>query len=322
MLITIGAFDGFHRGHAELFRLCRKLAGNDSPDNWAVVSFWPHPSEYIHKLSHTLFTLKERELLRRVLDIPNMYILDFDDALRNLTPSEFWRLVRERFGADGLVIGRDFHFGLNRAGNSESLVRLAEHDGINANRIYVADLLDKPKFSSSNVRKFLQAGDVKAASEILGYPCFITGRITSGSQRGRTMHFPTANIDIHGRIIPAYGVYSSAVLVNGEIHCGAVSIGNNPTFHDIHDARFEVYILDFEGDIYGEELAVFFLGRVRDMHTFPDKNALVHQIAADTQTCRKIYEEAVNVPETQLFLKRAGDIFTSHNLNPEIIRLV
>ena len=318
MLITIGAFDGFHRGHSELFRLCRNLAGSD----WGVVSFWPHPSEYMHRIPHTLFTLKERELIRRVLDIPNMYTLNFDEALRNLTPSEFWRLVRERFGADGLVIGRDFHFGLNRAGNAEYLVRLAKYDGIPKNRIYIADLMDKPKFSSSVVRKHLQAGNVKAASEILGYPCFLTGKITSGNQRGRTMHFPTANIDIHGRITPAFGVYSAAVLINGEFHCGAVSIGNNPTFHDIHEARFEVHILDFEGDIYGEALPVFFLGRVRDMHTFPDKEALMHQIAVDTQACRKIYDEAVNVPETQLFLKRAAEIFTSHNLNPEIMRLI
>lgn len=318
MLITIGAFDGFHRGHAELFRLCREIAGSD----WGVVSFWPHPAEYMHKISHTLFTLKERELIRRVLDIPNMYTLSFDDALQNLPPYEFWRLVRERFGVDGLVIGRDFHFGRNRAGNAEYLARVAKHDGINANRILTADLLDKPKFSSSIVRKHLKAGDVQAASEILGYPCFITGKITSGNQRGRTMHFPTANIDINGRITPAFGVYASAVMVNGEIHCGAVSIGNNPTFHDIHDARFEVHILDFEGDIYGEELPVFFLGRVRDMHIFPDTNALMHQIAIDTQTCRKFYSEALNIPETRSFLERAAEIFTAQNITPEIIRLV
>lgn len=321
MLITIGAFDGFHRGHAELFRLCREIAGCDS-GGWGVVSFWPHPAEYMHKIPHTLFTLRERELIRRILGIPNMYILEFDEALRQLSPSEFWRRVRERFGADGLVMGRDFHFGLKRAGNAEILAELALRDGISENRIHIADLMDKPKFSSSNVRKYLHAGDVKAASEILGYPCFLTGRITSGKHRGRTMHFPTANIDIHGRITPAFGVYSSAVLVNGEFHCGAVSIGNNPTFHDIHDARFEVHILDFEGDIYGEELPVFFLGRVRDMHTFPDTEALMHQIAEDTHTCRKIYAEALNIPETWSFLKRAAEIFTSHNLTPEITRLV
>ena len=317
MLITIGAFDGFHKGHQELFRLCRE---NSHGDNWGVLSFWPHPAEYMHKFSHTLFTLRERELLRRVLDIPNMYILEFSEALKNLHPHEFLRLVRERFGVDGLVMGRDFHFGLNREGSAEYLSRFAEYDGFS--KIIVADLKDKPKYSSSHVRELLSAGKVETACEVLGFPCFIEGRIMNGTHRGRTMHFPTANIDINGRIIPADGVYSSAVLVNDEWHCGAVSIGNNPTFHDITETRFEVYIMDFEGNIYGEELPVFFLGRVRDMHTFPDRDALIAQIANDTQTCRKIYDEAMSIPETNKFLERAGRFYDTQTLTPEIIRLV
>ena len=318
MLITIGSFDGFHKGHAELFRLCREYAS--SCNNWAVVSFWPHPAEYMHKLSHSLFSLRERELIRRVLGIPNMYILEFSEALRNLPPYEFWRLVRERFGVDGLVMGRDFHFGLNRAGNAEYLSRLARNDGLS--RVYVADLMDKPKYSSSQVRKMLSDGNVGAASEILGYPCFMMSKIVHGSERGRTMHFPTANIDITGRITPADGVYSSAVLVNGEWHCGAVSIGSNPTFQDIHEARLEVYILDFEGDIYGEELPLFFLGRVRDMQAFTDKEALMTQIAHDTQTCRRIYDSAISVTETHNFMEKAAHYYDRQTLTPEIIRLV
>ena len=315
MLITIGAFDGFHRGHQELLKLCRE---NADGNNWGVVSFWPHPAEYMHKFSHTLFTLRERELLRRVLNIPNMYILEFSETLKNLHPHEFLRLLHERFGVDGLVMGRDFHFGINREGSAEYLSRF--YDGMN--KIIIADLKDKQRFSSSRVRELLSAGKVEAASEILGYSCFMEGKITNGTHRGRTMHFPTANIDINGRIIPADGVYSSAVLVNGGWHCGAVSIGNNPTFHDVHETRFEVHILGFEGNIYGEELPVFFLGRVRDMHTFPDKDALIAQIAHDTQTCRKIYDDAMNIPETSKFLERAARFYDTQTLTPEIIRLV
>ena len=101
MLITIGAFDGFHKGHEELFRICRENAdGNE----WAVVTFWPHPSEYMHRIEHSLFTLKERELLRRVLNIPNMYVLCFDDALMNLSPVDFWHLLRAKIHVSGLVI--------------------------------------------------------------------------------------------------------------------------------------------------------------------------------------------------------------------------
>ena len=319
MLITIGAFDGFHRGHAELFRLCREKAGGD---DWAVVSFFPHPSEYMHRLTHTLFTLRERELLRRVLDIPKMYVLEFNDALRNLSPSEFWQKLRARFCVDGLVMGRDFHFGVNRGGSAEYLCALAKSDGLN--NIHIADLLDKPRLSSSNVRENILAGSVESAREILGYPCFMMSKILHGSERGRTMSFPTANLDITNRIIPAEGVYSAAVLVDGKWHCGAASIGSNPTFHDIHETRLEIHILGFSGDIYGEELPVSILGRVRDMHTFPDKSELAHQIERDILTCTEIFESAMNVDETRRFLERAREILTrtSQNLNPEIIRLV
>ena len=320
MLITIGAFDGFHKGHSELFRLCREHAGK----NWAVITFWPHPAQHphtlLHALRHTLFTLNERELLRKILDIPNMYILEFNDELKNLSPSEFWKLCRRRFNADGLVIGSDFHFGLNRAGNAEYLCRLAKHDGVN--KIFIANLKDKPIFSSSRVRAEIESGKVEDAAKILGYPYFIIGSIIHGSQRGRTMKFPTANLDIHNRIIPAYGVYSSAVLIGGKWYCGAVSIGNNPTFHDISETRFEVHILGFNGDIYDAEMPVLLLGRVREMITFPDKNALIERIKLDTVLCRKIYEDAVNNYEVQKFLSDFREIYCSGKINPEIIRLV
>ena len=274
----------------------------------------------MHSLPHSLFSLRERELIRRVLDIPNMYILEFNEALKTLTPSQFWRLTRERFKVDGLVMGRDFHFGLNRAGNADYLARLARHDGLE--RIIIADLVNKPKYSSSCVRKMIAAGDVEGAREALGYPCFMMGKIIHGYQRGRTMNFPTANIDIEGRIIPADGVYCAAVLVNGEWHCGAVSVGNNPTFRDVKNKRMEVYILNFAGNIYGDEMAVFFLGRVRDMKAFADKDALMMQITRDTQRCREIYDAEIIIPETRVFLDGAKSIYAAHTLTPEIIRLV
>ena len=147
-------------------------------------------------------------------------------------------------------------------------------------------------------------------------------RIIHGSQRGRTMHFPTANLDLHGRIVPADGVYSSAVLVNGEWHCGAVSIGNNPTFNDVHEVRCEVYILDFTGNIYGEELPVFFLGRVRDIHAFTGKEALMKQITQDIDTCRMIYADALADGGTMSFLKSTQEVYATDKLTPEIMRLV
>ena len=318
MLITIGSFDGFHKGHAKLLDICRE---NSAPGQWGVVTFYPHPSEYMNRLKHSMFTLRERELVRRVLGIPNMFVLEFNETLKNLEPPEFWRLVRERFGVDGLVMGSDFHFGRNRSGSAEYLAELARSEGIS--RIFIAELKEKCIYSSSMVREKVIAGDVEGASDILGYNWFMMGKIIHGKHRGRTMHYPTANIDISGRsIFPAYGVYSSAVLVNGEWHCGAVSIGNNPTFHDVNDTRAEVYILDFDGSIYGDELPVFFLGRVREVIKFEDKEGLMRQIGQDIISCRKIYGEVMSCSDTEKFLERAGEIYKSQKINPEIIKLI
>ena len=319
MLITIGAFDGFHRGHEELLDICRRNAeGND----WGVVSFYPHPYEFMHKTNHSVFTLSERELIRNIIGIPNMYVLKFDDALRNLQPEEFWKLLRERFNVDGLVMGSDFHFGLNRSGNAESLAELARHDGIN--RIIIADLLNKGRYSSSNVRNEILAGNVKSACEILGYPFFMMSNIIHGNQRGRKMNFPTANLNLsEHHIIPKSGVYASIVLVEHEYHCGALSIGNNPTFKDVNELRAEVHILDFHGDVYDSIMPVFLIERVRDIKTFKNESALMTQIENDIQLCRRIYEEVMRREDMKKFFESAERVYYSKkNFVPEIIQLI
>lgn len=319
MLITIGAFDGFHRGHEELLNICRS---NADGDNWAVVSFHPHPFEFMNRTNHSIFTLEEREVIRKVIGIPNMYVLRFDDALRNLKPEEFWRLLRMRFNVDGLVMGSDFHFGFNRSGNSESLARLAKHDGIN--RIIIADLLSKSRYSSSNVRREILSGNVTGASDILGYPYFMMSSVIHGNQRGRTMKIPTANLNlINHHIIPKSGVYASAVLVKHEYHCGALSIGNNPTFNDVNELRAEVHILDFNDNVYDAILPVFFLGRIRDIKTFENQNELVKQIERDIDTCRMIYEEVMMKEDMRKFFETAERVYDSEkSFSPEIINLM
>ena len=313
MLITIGAFDGFHRGHAELLRLCRE---NSHGTDWGVVTFSPHPSEFMGYI-HPLFTLKERGMISRILGIPHMYVLKFDDALMNLSPSDFWRLLRNRLNVDGIVMGSDFRFGHGRAGNAESLRDMAYSDGVK--RVIIAPLLDKPEYSSSTIRDYIMAGNIGTAAELLGYPYFMVSSVIHGNERGRTMNFPTANLDINcGRVIPAYGVYSAGVWVNGSWHCGALSIGNNPTFGDIHSTRAELHILDFNEDIYGHEIITLILGRVRDIHTFADKGSLSLQIARDIDTCRDIFAREMSRESTRKFADAAVnlDIYT-----PEIINL-
>lgn len=316
MLITVGAFDGFHKGHAELLRVCRE---NADGDNWGVVTFDPHPSEFLGT-HRSLFTLKEKEFIRRVLNIPNMFVLKFDAELMRMTPENFWRSLRERLNVDGLVMGSDFRFGHGRAGNAESLRDMAIADGLS--RVKIVPLLDKKEYSSSTIRENISCGKIHEAGKFLGYPFFMMSRIIHGNERGRTIHFPTANLDVSGRVIPAYGVYSSAVLVNGSWHCGALSIGNNPTFGDIHETRAEIHILDFHGDVYGEKLLTLILNRVRDIRTFENESALANQIGHDINECRKIYMEVMTQEDTKIFAGRAKEIYSLHdNFTPNIINL-
>ena len=313
MLITIGAFDGFHKGHAKLLELCRENSVNNE---WGVVTFYPHPSEFMHNLNHPMFTLKERELIRKILGIPNIFVLNFDEALKNLLPEKFWHLLNEKINIDGLVIGSDFHFGRERSGNAKYLENLAKSQ--NLKKILIVDVINKSNFSSSNIREKILDGDVKKASEFLGYNWFIIGDVIHGNERGRTMKFPTANINLNiDKIIPEYGVYSTAVLIKNEWRCGALSIGNNPTFHDVKETRAEVHILDFSGNIYGDEILILFLERLRDIKTFPDKESLIAQIEKDTEKCRKIFNEM----KQKNFYELAKKFYKQKNLIPEIIKL-
>ena len=285
MVITIGAFDGFHKGHAELFRKCREISSD-----WGVVTFEPHPAEFMGRIK-PLFRLKEKKLLGKFLGIPEICVLKFDEALKNLTPEKFWDFLKSKIEVDGLVIGSDFHFGHGRSGNAELICELAVADGISRSRVITVDLVNKSEYSSSALRQLVSTGNVRKASELLGYPFFIVSRVIHGDERGRTMGIPTANLEVdEGRVIPADGVYSCAVRAKGEYRCGAVSIGNNPTFN-LEGTLIEVHLPGFNGDIYGEEITVMFLERLRGMRKFSGKEELILQIQKDIDESRRGFSE-------------------------------
>lgn len=308
MLVTIGAFDGFHKGHAKLLSLCRE---NSHGNDWGVITFEPHPAQRIHGLARRLFTLQERSTIAAMLGIPRIFFVEFSENFRKLQPIEFWRLIHDRFNVDGLVMGSDFHFGLNRQGNSETLCKLAHNDGVNT--VIIAPLLDKPVYSSSRVRELVSSGEVESARQILGYPYFMTGNVIHGYGRGHSLNFPTANIDISSRncITPAEGVYSCAVRIGNSLHAGALSLGSNPTFTE-REFRCEVHIPDYNGELYGQELTVMFLTRLRGMRAFHGPEELAQQIAHDVQACSEIFNsQRKNLPSLP----------SSNNIS-QIIRLV
>ncbi|MBQ9565000.1 MAG: riboflavin biosynthesis protein RibF [Synergistaceae bacterium] len=322
MILTIGAFDGFHRGHERLLEETRALAATTGQD-WGVVTFQPHPGVFLGALSATLLTPRERDLLRRVLGVPHLLPLRFDKELRSLSPEEFWRRLKRAFGERGLsvggvVVGQDFSFGRDGAGTAETLAELCREDGL---RSKIVRLLERGgvRYSSTEARANVLAGDLRGAADILGYPWFLWSRVVSGDRRGRTMGFPTANLDLsERRVLPASGVYATALPIDGRWYAGALSLGNNPTFGDVNELRAEVFVLDFSGDLYGAELPVFFLDRLRPMTRFADAQSLAAQIERDAAQCREVFRQEMDA-RSSLFTTFASHLAEAEE--PDVWRL-
>jgi len=281
MIAALGAFDGFHRGHALLFERAKEMAAPLGLE-WGGVTFDTIPGHYLGIVKNVLFSPHERELLRFFLGIPVLEVLEFE-AIRQLPPNHFWKFLREKFVIDGIVVGRDFRFGYKQEGDALLLERYCQEAGIPFQSV---DLLRHVgvKISSSAIRNAMETGQCELAAKELGYPYFMLSGVLHGLGRGQGLGFPTANLDISGaKLIPPDGVYSASVLVKGEWKAGAVSIGKNPTFKGISDTRVEVFVVDYRGDLYDDTLLVFFLTRLRQQIQFRDASQLTFQIKADVK---------------------------------------
>jgi riboflavin kinase/FMN adenylyltransferase len=302
MIVVLGAFDGFHRGHALLLERARDLAfslGN----GWGVVAFDPHPGLFLGTVNETLFTPGEWELSRLFLGVPHVARLRFDETLTRLSPRLFWNFLRESVEIDGVVVGEDFRFGFRREGDAALLESFCRENSL---PFLSVDLLRHfgQKISSSSIRAHAAAGRCERAAEELGYPYFVWSEVVHGLARGRTLGVPTANLDAprmreQRKLLPAEGVYAVAVLAEGRLRPGALSIGMNPTFEDVPDIRAEVFILDYEpdreGSLYGKKTLVFFLSRLRPQRRFENAALLVRQIEADIVAARSAFGRKIGV---------------------------
>ena len=290
MIAVLGAFDGFHRGHALLFERAKRLA---RPLNleWGAITFDPHPGLFMKTIDATLFTARERELIQVFLGIPRIVTLKFDEALAHFPPRLFWEFLQKKAVVDGVVVGQDFRFGYRRTGDAALLEQYCRE--INAPFLSV-DILEHlgSKISSSAIREHVELGQCELAAKELGYPYFILAEVVHGLGRGKGLGFPTANLNVSSRkLLPAEGVYAAAVPIKGQWKAGALSIGKNPTFEDVAGIRVEVFILDHEGDLYEKNLPVFFLSRLRPQVGFKNVEQLVMQIDADIQRVRTIFRQ-------------------------------
>ncbi|GHT00355.1 riboflavin biosynthesis protein [Synergistales bacterium] len=292
MITVLGAFDGFHRGHVKLLERA-KIMANSLGKDWGVVTFEPHPGLFLGAVESTLFTRREMEIISARLGVPRAVLLTFDKSLSEMPPKAFWDFLRSQTSIDGVVVGSDFRFGFERAGDAALLGSFCYGDSIPFECVDLV-LSDGSKVSSSAIRSCVSGGECEKAAEKLGYPWFIEGDIMHGVARGRTLGFPTANLNVtHRKLLPPDGVYATSATIDvggsAESRPAALSIGVNPTFDDSTGKTVEAFILDYDGDLYGETITISFLSRLRPQVKFSDSSALVQQIKSDVERTREIF---------------------------------
>jgi len=291
-VVTIGVFDGLHRGHARLVShaVCRaREMGLPS----VLMTFDPHPSEVLRPGSHPaqLTSLRRRAELVEQLGVEVFFVLPFTVELSRMPADEFVHTVLiEHLHVADVVVGDNFTFGHKAAGNIGLLRELGRRFGFSAEGV---GLLSEGEltFSSTYIRSCVAAGDVAAAATALGRPHRLEGIVVRGDQRGRSLGYPTANLSTpRHAAIPADGVYACRFLHRGRDLAAAVSIGTNPTFSG-QERRVEAFVLDLNEDFYGERVALDFIARLRGMFRFDTPEQLVAQIGDDVARTRAVFEQ-------------------------------
>ena len=293
-VIALGFFDGVHLGHGALLRRAAEEAQKRGCES-AVFTFDRPPKEVITGIPCPLINSPEdrAELVRRLYGIDEMIMVPFDDEMRT-TPTD--RFVTDilvgRYGAVHLVAGHDHHFGHRNQGSPELLKEKCAELGLGCD-IIPAVTLDGVTVSSTHIRKLLEEGDVETARAFLGHPHVLTQTVGHGRQLGRTIGIPTANLVAPPHVLlPKRGVYAAKItLPDGRAFGGVTNVGVRPTVNNGQDVTVEPWILDFDGDLYGQAIRVEFFRRLRDERKFESLDALRSQIETDAVKTREAYPE-------------------------------
>ena len=284
-VVAIGNFDGVHVGHQSIIKIIRRQAITKKVKSGVLV-FEPHPRDFFKKQGQN-FKLMTPDLRRHklsTLGLDFVIELPFDDNIAKMSPKQFVEIILEKsFNINHVIIGEDFRFGKNREGDANVLKELCKSLGITVEIVKIKRI-ENENISSTNIRNLLKSGKIEAANNLLGSSHLIRGIVEKGDQRGRNLNFPTANIKFGDLIIPRFGVYASRVKIlgdpRGNLYDGATSIGTRPTFGD-NKPNLEVYIFDFNRDIYGMEIDVELNHFIRPELSFNDTDTLVEQMKKD-----------------------------------------
>jgi riboflavin kinase/FMN adenylyltransferase len=295
-VVAIGNFDGVHRGHrAVIGAALQKARALGRPA--AALTFEPHPRAFFNP-GEPLFRLTDEAVKLRLLastGLDGAIVLTFDAALAGLSAESFVeRILVERFAASGAVIGFNFHFGMNRAGSPEFLKAQGRKYGFAVEVVPRFEDQGRP-VSSGPIRDALAAGRLDQAAELLGYPWFVSGEVIHGDKRGRELGFPTANLKLDSACGLRHGIYAVRVAAGGRRYSGVASFGRRPMF-DTGAVLLEVFLFDFAGDLYGQNIDVAFIDWIREERMFDSAGALIAQMQDDSRSAREA-------------LARAGDKF-------------
>jgi riboflavin kinase / FMN adenylyltransferase len=288
--IALGNFDGIHRGHLEVIKPV--LAWDNSDVYKTVVTFDPHPQQYFTGQQRQLLTPhQEREIILAELGIQQLILLPFDRDLVKLSPQEFVdRMLVQKLQAKFISVGEDFRFGNQRAGNATDLVTLTADVGI-PTRIAPLELDGGSRISSSRIRTALLAADLTLTQELLGRYYSIVGTVINGQEIGRSIGFPTANLNYPAeKFLPRQGVYCVRVDTPAASQLpGVMNIGKRPTVDGVN-TTVEVHLLDWDGNLYEQQLTVYLHHFIRSEQKFPSLAALTGQIQADCDTARIFFQ--------------------------------
>jgi len=293
VVLALGFFDGVHRGHQEVIFRAKSLADKNNL-KLAVMTFNQHPSIVFKKLNldqhKYLSTVSRKEELMEKIGVDYLYEVDFTSAFASLTPQDFVDQYIVGLHAQTVVAGFDYSFGKKEVASMAHLPMYAN----NRFEIVVVEkqTLREEKISSTRIRSALEVGDMAVANNLLGYIYATPGRVIHGDARGRLLGFPTANIEVENYVkLPRKGVYVVEIVVGGRTYKGMASIGHNVTFEPNRPLTVEVYILDFNADIYGEEVKVLWHDYLRDEKKFDSIDALIAQLEQDELDTAQFFEQ-------------------------------
>ncbi len=295
-VLTIGTFDGVHLGHQRIIEKVNEKSSEYGARSF-LVTFNPHPRKVLGNSGiKILTTVKEKKEIVKNLGIENLLIINFTKEFSQQSAEKFFSdYILNGIGLKEIILGYDHHFGKGRSGDIDTLVRMGESNNFlveQVNEYKIDDVI----VSSSEIRKALVDGNIRSANSLLGRYYSFSGIVVHGDKRGRTLGFPTANIqlDDEDKLLPALGIYVVEFLVNGNKHFGLLSIGRRPTFYNEGNIIPEVYIYDFDEDIYDEYVTVNVVERLRGEEKFASVDALVTQMNKDKEEGLKVLSKSVN----------------------------